>query len=133
MMREKRIARALLSLRLGVFVVMVVWSIDKLVNPEHSAQVFEHFYGLTGLSFSVFAILGVLQLVLVIAFVAGVFQRVSYGLVFLLHGVSTLSSWQQYLDAFNNLLFFAAWPMLAACFALYYLRDMDTLLAWDHR
>ena len=102
-MREKRIARALLSLRLGVFVVMVVWSIDKLVNPEHSAQVFEHFYGLTGLSFSAFAILGLLQLILVIAFVAGVFQRVSYGLVLLLHGVSTLSSWQQYMDAFNNL------------------------------
>jgi hypothetical protein len=72
-------------------------------------------------------------LLLVAAFVAGAFQRVSYGLIFLLHGVSTLSSWQQYLDAFNNLLFFAAWPMLAACFALYYLRDMDTLLAWDHR
>jgi putative oxidoreductase len=26
-----------------------------------------------------------------------------------------------------NLLFFAAWPMLAACFALYYLRESDTL------
>ena len=28
---------------------------------------------------------------------------------------------------FDNLLFFAAWPMLAACFALYLLRDLDTL------
>lgn len=26
----------------------------------------------------------------------------------------------------SNILFFAAWPMLAACFALYYLRDLDT-------
>jgi putative oxidoreductase len=29
---------------------------------------------------------------------------------------------------FDNLLFFAAWPMLAACIALYLLRDQDTLL-----
>ena len=132
-MKEKRIARALLSLRLGVFVVMFVWTIDKFVNPEHSARVFEKFYGLAGLSDTAFIVLGVLQLLLVIAFAAGAYQRVSYGLVFLLHGGSTLSSWAQYLDAFNNLLFFAAWPMLAACFALYYLRDMDKLLAWDHR
>lgn len=132
-MKETRIARALLGLRLGVFIVMLMWSIDKLLNPQHSAQVFEHFYGLAGLSAAAFSVLGVLQLVLVLVFVAGLYQRISYGLILLLHAVSTLSSWQQYLDAFNNLLFFAAWPMLAACFALYYLRDMDRLMAWDHR
>jgi hypothetical protein len=62
-----------------------------------------------------------------LAFVAGAWQRWTYGAVLLLHGVSTLSSWQQYLNAFDNLLFFAAWPMLAACFALYLLRDADRL------
>jgi hypothetical protein len=30
-------------------------------------------------------------------------------------------------DLGPNILFFAAWPMLGACFALYYLRDHDTL------
>jgi putative oxidoreductase len=43
-----------------------------------------------------------------------------------LHGISTLSSYRQYLDPFDNLLFFAAWPMLAACVALFLLRDLDT-------
>lgn len=132
-MKELKVAKALLSLRLGVFVVMFVWSIDKLLNPDHSAQVFDHFYGVAGVSAAAFTVLGCLQLLLVFVFLAGAYQRFSYGLIFLLHGISTLSSWQQYLDAFNNLLFFAAWPMLAACFALYYLRDMDWLLAWDHR
>jgi len=44
-----------------------------------------------------------------------------------LHAVSTLSSFKQYLAPFDgpNLLFFAAWPMLAACFALFILRDLD--------
>ncbi len=31
----------------------------------------------------------------------------------------------QYLDPFNNLLFFTAWTMLATCVALYLLRDFD--------
>ena len=43
-----------------------------------------------------------------------------------LHAISTLSSYKMYLAAFDNLLFFAAWPMLAACIALFYLRDLDT-------
>jgi len=50
-----------------------------------------------------------------------------------MHTVSTLSSYAQYLDPFNNLLFFAAWPMLAACVALFLLRGHDTLLSWDAR
>jgi len=48
-----------------------------------------------------------------------------------MHGISTLSSWPRYIAAFDNLLFFAAWPMLAACVALFLLRDSDTLLSVD--
>lgn len=132
-MDQKRVANALLLLRLGVFIVMLMWTLDKLINPQHSGAVFEHFYGLGGLSSTAFTIIGALQLLLLLAFVAGFMKRFSYGLVMLFHTVSTLSSWQQYLDPFNNLLFFAAWPMLAACIALYMLRDMDTRWALsDH-
>jgi hypothetical protein len=38
-----------------------------------------------------------------------------------MHAVSTLSSWKMYLTPFAegpSLLFFAAWPMLAACVTL---------------
>ena len=127
----KRLPVALLTLRLGVFIVMIMWTLDKFVQPEHTAGVFANFYGLGGLGPSIFMVLGILQLILVLAFLFGIAKRFSYGLVFLLHGISTLSSYAQYLDAFNNLLFFAAWPMLAACFTLYYLRDQDTLMTWD--
>jgi hypothetical protein len=46
-----------------------------------------------------------------------------------LHGISTVSTFSQYLAPFQgtNLLFYAAWPMLAACVTLYALRDLDTL------
>jgi hypothetical protein len=121
-----RLSWSLLTLRLTVFIVMAIWTLDKFVNPLHSARIFEHFYGISSVSEMLTYGLGVLQAMLVIAFVLGFAKRISYGLVFILHGASTLSSFPQYLDAFNNLLFFAAWPMWAACFTLYLLRDADT-------
>lgn len=126
-MQDKRIPVALLCLRLGVFVVMFIWTLDKFVNPDHSAKVFEHFYLLGGVTSDMFLAIGAVQMVIVLAFLAGFKKQLSYGLVLLMHTVSTLSSYKMYLDPFNGLLFFAAWPMLAACFALYSLRDLDTL------
>ncbi|MDN3379796.1 MULTISPECIES: hypothetical protein [unclassified Pseudoalteromonas] len=122
---QNRLQWSLFSLRLGVFIVMLMWTLDKFVNPGHSARIFEHFYGISGSTDIVAYVLGALQLILVLAFMAGVKKRVTYGLIFLMHGASTLSSYAQYIDGFNNLLFFTAWPMWAACFALYLLRDQD--------
>ncbi|KPH56765.1 hypothetical protein AMS58_19695 [Pseudoalteromonas porphyrae] len=122
---KNRLQWSLFSLRLGVFIVMLMWTLDKFVNPGHSARIFEHFYGISGSTDVVAYILGALQLILVLAFMAGIKKRITYGLIFLMHGASTLSSYGQYIDGFNNLLFFAAWPMWAACFALYLLRDED--------
>jgi hypothetical protein len=122
---QNRLQWSLFTLRLGVFIVMLMWTLDKFVNPGHSARIFEHFYGISGSTDTIAYILGSLQLVLVFAFMAGIKKRITYGLIFLMHGASTLSSYAQYLDGFNNLLFFAAWPMWAACFSLYLLRDED--------
>ncbi|MFY8328356.1 hypothetical protein [Pseudoalteromonas sp. ZZD1] len=122
---QNRLEWSLFSLRLGVFVVMLMWTLDKFVNPGHSTRIFEHFYGISGSNDTVAYILGALQLILVFAFMAGIKKRITYGVIFLMHGASTLSSYAQYIDGFNNLLFFAAWPMWAACFALYLLRDQD--------
>jgi len=121
-----RLQWSLLALRIGVFIVMFVWTLDKFVNPGHSIAIFDKFYSIEGLGESMAYALGGLQLVLVLAFVAGFQKRITYGLIFLLHGASTLSAYAQYADAFNHLLFFAAWPMWAACLALYLLRAEDT-------
>jgi hypothetical protein len=123
---QQKLLWSLFSLRLGVFIVMFVWTIDKFVNPAHSSKIFQYFYGVEGVSENIIYLFGALQLVLVFAFLAGIKKRITYGLVFLLHAASTFSSYEKYLDIFNSLLFFAAWPMLAACFALYLLRDEDT-------
>jgi LPXTG-motif cell wall-anchored protein len=122
---QNRLQWSLFSLRLGVFIVMIMWTLDKFINPAHSTKIFEVFYGLGGSNNTIAYILGGLQLILVLAFLVGIKKRITYGVIFVLHGLSTLSSYNQYLDGFNHLLFFAAWPMWAACFALYLLRDED--------
>lgn len=128
MAAERRLSVALLLLRLSVFLVMLMWTIDKFVRPEHARGVYEHFYAIGGLGTGVFYAIGVIELAILIGFVLGFKKRWTYGAVLIFHAVSTLASFAQYLAPFegSNLLFFAAWPMLAACFTLYYLRDRDT-------
>jgi putative oxidoreductase len=125
---RNRVGIALLVLRVTVFLVMLIWTIDKFVRPAHAASVYEHFYLLRGLGPAVIYVIGVAEIALLIGFVIGFMPRLTYGLVLLLHASSTFSSYHQYLHPFEgpNILFFAAWPMLGACFALYYLRDLDT-------
>ena len=44
-----RVPLVLLLLRLGVFIVMFIWTLDKFLKPEHASQVFAAFYGLSAL------------------------------------------------------------------------------------
>ncbi|MDT8427771.1 MAG: hypothetical protein RQ757_03285 [Pseudomonadales bacterium] len=123
-----RLEIPLLTLRLGVFIVMFMWTLDKFINPQHAAGIFQNFYGISLSAGAVVYTLAALELILLLLFLSGLVRTWSYGAVMVLHGVSTLSAYNQYLDPFNNLLFFAAWPMLAASFALFMLRDYDNKL-----
>ena len=127
---RNRIGVTLLVLRVTVFLVMLIWTIDKFVEPQHASKIMEHFYFIKGVSNSMIYIIAVIELAVLGAFIAGFAKEWTYGLVLLFQAVSTLSSYNQYLHPLvaPNLLFFAAWPMLGACFTLYYLRDLDTLL-----
>lgn len=126
---------SLLLIRASVVLMLAPWIFDKFRNPEHAIGVFQNFYGLGGVAEPLVFAIGIVQVLLVLCFALGLFRTVSYGLVTLMHAGSTLSSWRQYLDPFDgaNLLFFAAWPMLAACIALFLLRRYDTLLSLGNR
>lgn len=123
-----RISLVLLLTRISIFIAMMIWVIDKFAQPDHAAAVFEAFYNISGIGTGISYALGTVQLAIMIAFVLGYKKTLSYGLVLLMHTASTLVSFPKYLAPFEsaNILFFASWPMLAACFALYYLRDLDT-------
>jgi hypothetical protein len=117
-------------MRISVFIVMLMWTLDKFINPGHSAKIFESFYAIQGLQNSIMAVIGGVELALLVGFVLGLYKKWTYGMVLLLHAVSTVSSYKQYFSPFESphLLFFAAWPMLAGCLMLYLLRDEDRLL-----
>ncbi|MGR2701308.1 hypothetical protein [Vibrio campbellii] len=121
---QQQLGIALLSLRLSIALVFIMWALDKVLVPEHAMKVFSGFYGLD-ISSSFSVALGIAQLVFIGVFLAGLWKNLTYLAILVLHAGSTFSSFAKYLDPFNNLLFFAAWPMLAACFALYLLREHD--------
>ncbi len=106
---------------------MLVWTLDKFINPEHATKVYVHFYFISGLGNTAIAAIRIIEIVIPLGFLVSFQKRYTYGAVFLFHGISTLSSFKQYMEPFDHLLFFAAWPMLAACFTLYILREEDTL------
>ena len=129
--QDKNLQLSLLLLRLSVFLVMFMWTIDKFINPGHAAKVYEHFYMIAGLQSVVMYTIGSIEIIILLLFLAGYKKKFTYGAVLVFHTVSTVSSFKQYLAPFegSGLLFFAAWPMLAACIALYLLRDQDKLMS----
>lgn len=122
---------SLFLIRASVVLMLAPWIADKFINPGHAVGVFEKFYGLGGVAETLVLGIGVVQVAILLAFAVGALRFWSYGLVLLMHAGSTLSSWKQYLNPYDgsNLLFFAAWPMLAALIALFLLREHDTLLS----
>ncbi|MBT8141958.1 MAG: hypothetical protein KJO88_06300 [Gammaproteobacteria bacterium] len=126
--QDKKLKLSLLILRLSVFLVMYMWTIEKFLNPGHGIKVFKDFYFMGGLDERAMYLVGAIEMLLLLGFVVGYKKKITYGAVLILHAVSTLSSIKQYLAPFEdaNMLFFAAWPMLAACFVLFIMRDSDT-------
>ena len=124
---ERRLAISLLLLRLSLGLVMMVWAFDKILNPEHGGAVLESFYGLSGVGEQVIRIIGLVQCLIVLGFLLGVAKTWTYGAVLLMHAITTLVSWSAYLDPLKNILFFSAWPMLAALVTLFLLRREDRI------
>lgn len=127
---DNRLSLVLFFLRISVFAVMLMWTIDKFVNPDHATAVFAHFYGIEAVAGGALKAIATAELVILAGFLLGLFKTFTYGAVLVFHAVSTLSSYEVYLTPFAeyHLLFFAAWPMLAACLALFLLREADSML-----
>ena len=68
MKTEAKLRLSLLLLRLGVFAVMLMWTLDKFVNPDHGIGVFKKFYFLNGMSSQIMYALGTLETVIILGF-----------------------------------------------------------------
>lgn len=131
--QDKSLEAALLALRIGLAILFLIWSLDKLLNVEHAKAVFGGFYGQDKetMSNTIPYVLGILQLALVLAFTAGAFKTVTYGAILLMHLATTLVSLKLHMDPFGspNILFWANWPILGAALALFLVRDRDRMMS----
>lgn len=124
----KQTAKAMLVLRLSLALFLLPWVIEKFTKPEQTAKIFSHFYHID-LPIAGSYVVGMIWAVLLIAFAAGFKKRISYGLVLILHGLTTLFTIPQmlpFLPTYNHL-FVAAIPVLGGLIALYMLRDHDRI------
>jgi len=126
---NEKLENALFILRVGVAIVFIMWTGDKFINPVHAQSIYSGFFFMPTLGKVIFLGIGVAEAILVILFLIGRLKNITYLVILVLHTISTLAPYNIYLNAYDsdfNLLFFAAFPMWAACLALYMLRDYDT-------
>ncbi|MEL6855959.1 MAG: hypothetical protein AAFO83_12750, partial [Cyanobacteria bacterium J06607_13] len=45
----QRISLVLLLTRISIFIAMMIWVLDKFLQPDHAAAVFQSFYGVGGI------------------------------------------------------------------------------------
>ncbi len=87
--QKLKIGLALIRFSTGIF--FLVWSVEKLIFPETTQKIFSKFYFLE-ISPTIALAIGVVQTLIVLAFMAGLFKTWTYGALLGMHAVSTLST-----------------------------------------
>ena len=130
MTSEKRLELALLALRIGIIIVFTAWTLDKIFAYEHNSGMIGHYYGGITISQPVLLAIGIAELVLLfVFFFTNYYKTITYGIILIAHTVTTIVSFKRLLPPYeiHQLLYFGSLPLLAACIALFLLRDDDTL------
>lgn len=128
--RPHHLGTSLAIIRLTVAAFLLVWSVEKILFPDRAAGIFKAFYSIESLPVMAVIGIGLVQTALVLAFACGLWKTWTYGIVLLMHAVSTLSTIAQLADPYEgiNHLFWAAVPVLGALVALFLLRESDAWL-----
>lgn len=122
-----RISLAVLRLSTGAF--FLIWAAEKVFAPEIAQRVFETFY-FSSPSATILLATGIMQGLIVLAFMAGLMRFWTYGALLMMHTLSVLSTFPRLIDPFSppNHLFWAGVPVWGLLLALFILRNDDTLL-----
>lgn len=136
---DMKLGVGLLSMRIGVATVFLMWAIDRVLAYGHNSGMIKGYYGLE-ISQPVLTAIGIVQILIILGFIIGVFKLWTYGYILVAHTITTLASAKRLLPADmwtlgwegfekHQLLYYGSLPMLGACIALFLLRDKDTLLS----
>lgn len=134
MKTDRPLEISLFLIRISVAAFFLVWAIGKIVAPGITQAIAESYYSspVTG---GISVTMGILQLAIVLAFLAGLFKTWTYGLLLGMHTLSVLVSLKVLVKPFEapNFLFWAAIPTLAALITLFLLRERDQLFILGRR
>lgn len=132
---KQRLPLCLFFCRLAVFIVFLIWTYDKLARPEHGIHMMVKFYYVPkSIAEALVLILGVIELVLLILFVLGMYKRFTRA-VFLFLSVLAVAAPKVVAGYYRaivvephpTILYYTGFCLLACAFIVYYLRDYDTL------
>lgn len=122
----------LLSLRISLGWLLVIWGADKVFNIEHSMAVANKFYFGFLAAESALQVAGVLQTLIGLAVVVGFARRSVYPIQALLNGVSLLAVFKSVVDPWGwvltgtNALFYPSLIIFAASLLLIAFHKEDT-------
>ncbi|VEP16973.1 conserved membrane hypothetical protein [Hyella patelloides LEGE 07179] len=132
MKQEQKLKISLALIRFSTGIFFLVWSLEKFISPENAQKIFSKFYFME-ISPAISQTAGIVQTIIVLAFMAGLLKTWTYGAILGMHAVSTFSTYQQLLNPYetstSNKLFWAAVPLLAALIGLFLMRKEDNLLS----
>lgn len=129
--RDTALEAGLLAIRVSCAALFLVWSIDKIVHPDHAQGVFKVFYFMQ-ITEQIAIAVGVVQTVIVLGFLIGAMKTWTYGAVLLMHTISVVSTWERLLTPYagnRQILFWGAVPVVAALLLLFLVRKRDRLLS----
>jgi len=125
---------SLLALRITIALLVLLWGIDKLVDPGHALRVSDNFYrGLLSHG-ALMPVLGTLQVSLALLAMVGLFRRIVDPLILLVNLGSMIGVWRSLVDPWGwflegtNVLFFPSVIVVAGCLVLIAFRDEETLV-----
>ena len=126
-------AISLLTLRITLGWLMIVWGVDKLTDVEHAQRVAEGFYFGIGTGAAFLTVAGVLQIVLGILVVVGFARQATIPILGAVNGITLLAVWKSIVDPWGfvleggNLVFFSSAVIFAGILVVWAHRDEDVL------
>jgi putative oxidoreductase len=121
------------ALRISIALLVLLWGVDKLVDPEHAIRVSDNFY-LGLLSFQgLMPVLGIAQIGVATLALVGLFRTIVDPVILLINLGSMLGVWRSIVDPWGwflegtNVLFFPSLIIAAGCVVLIAFQDEETL------
>lgn len=121
----------LFFLRLSLALLILIWGLDKILNPAHGAGVAERFYFGVLAQETVMPFLGAAQVGLAVLLALGLFRKVTLPLLAAITGVTLIGVWRSVLDPLGlylgntNILFFPSLTIFAGVLVLMAFRADD--------